>query len=337
MELDHKICYRAVKSRDARFDGRFFTAVRTTGIYCRPICPAMTPKEENCLFFSCAAAAQEAGFRSCLRCRPELSPYLIQQLSKSVFVSRALKLIDEGVLDEFSVDVLAGRLGISERHLRRLFQEELGASPLAVCQTRRILLAKQLLSETSLSISDVAQASGFGSIRRFNDVIRQIYQCMPSELRRAQESSLSHGISVRLPYRPPYNWQAVVDFLALRATPGVEEVRDGCYRRTILLAGSCGVVQVSPEPEENCLRLTIRFPRLSALGQIVSRVKQLFDCSANIDEIGEHLRQDECLEQLVSRCPGLRVPGGWSRFELAVRAILGQQVSVKAATAMAGK
>jgi AraC family transcriptional regulator, regulatory protein of adaptative response / DNA-3-methyladenine glycosylase II len=337
MELDHDICYRAVKSRDARFDGRFFTAVKTTRIYCRPICPAMTPKAENCLFFACAAAAQEAGFRSCLRCRPELSPDLIQQLSKSAVVTRALKLIDQGTLDQCSVEELAGRLGIGERHLRRLFQEELGASPLAVGQTRRILLAKQLLNETDLSISDVAMASGFGSIRRFNDVIRQVYKRMPSELRRARAASVSENMSVRLFYRPPYNWQSFIDFLKPRATPGVEEVADGSYRRTISLQGVQGVVQISPQPGENCLRLTICFPNLSALPQIVGRFKQIFDCSANVDEIARHLMQDESLAKRVLRLPGLRVPGAWDRFELAVRAILGQQVSVRAATTLAGR
>lgn len=338
MELNDDICYRAVKSRDARFDGRFFTAVRTTGIYCRPVCPAVAPKAENCVFYACAAAAQEAGFRPCLRCRPELSPDMLQQLSKSRFVARALKQIDEGALDECSVEDLATRLGIGERHLRRLFQEELGATPLAVGQTKRVLMAKQLLTETSLSMSDVALASGFGSIRRFNDVIKQVYQRMPSELRRTNvPPAATNTISVKLPYRAPYNWEAFVAFLKPRITPGVEEVTDKYYRRTISLQGKHGIIEVASELESDCLRLTIDFPLLSAMPQIVSRVKNMFDCSANIEEIDRHLKMNEHMKRLVLASPGLRVPGAWDRFELAVRAILGQQISVAAATTMAGR
>jgi AraC family transcriptional regulator of adaptative response / DNA-3-methyladenine glycosylase II len=337
MDIEPEICYRAVKARDARFDGRFFTAVRTTGIYCRPICPATAPKAENCLFFSCAAAAQEAGFRPCLRCRPELSPDLLHELSKTAVVARALRLIDEGLLDSCSIEDLATKLGMGERQLRRLFQEELGASPLVVAQTKRILLAKQLLIETGLSMTDVAMASGFGSIRRFNDVIRREFSRMPSDLRRSRTSAVRETISVALPFRPPYNWQAIVEFLKMRATPGVEEVSDLCYMRTISLNGINGVIKVEPELDNNCLRLTIQSPQLILLPQIVSRVKRMFDCSANMESIDDHLKGDRKLAAVINKDPGVRVPGTWDKFELAIRAILGQQISVRAATTLAGR
>ena len=229
MDLDHDACYRAVETRDARFDGRFFTAVKTTGIYCRPVCPARTPKRENVIFYPTAAAAQEAGFRPCLRCRPETSPDLGAWRGASNTVSRALVLIEAGALDEGDVDALAGRLGVGERQLRRLFRRHLGASPVAVAQTRRVLLAKQLIHETRLSMTEVALAAGFGSVRRFNETFQQLYDRPPIALRRSgrEPTSAAGAVTLKLPYKPPYDWDAILAFLAPRAIPGVEVVEAG--------------------------------------------------------------------------------------------------------------
>ncbi len=246
MQLDPEICYRALKARDARFDGRFFVAVRSTGVYCRPICPASTPRRENCEFVACAAAAQEAGFRPCLRCRPESSPGTPAWLGTSATVSRALRLIGEGCLDESPVGELAERLGLGERQLRRLFLRHLGAAPLAVAQNRRLLFAKKLIDETPLPMSEIAFAAGFSSIRRFNAAIRGAYRRSPSQLRRSRRTSgpsRAAGTRLRLPYRPPFDWQGLLDFLAPRATPGIERVADGVYLRSVAIgaAGSdCG-------------------------------------------------------------------------------------------------
>lgn len=253
MNLDHDICYRALASRDARFDGRFFIGVRTTGIYCRPICPAPTAKPENTLFFPTAAAAQEAGFRPCLRCRPEAAPDSgawrgVSNSGYSNTVSRALGLIEAGVLDERGVAALAERLGVGDRQLRRLFAAHVGASPLGVAQTRRVLLARQLLHETGMPITDIAFASGFGSIRRFNEVFQQLYGRPPSALRRGAQAGqpqvAGEGVTLLLRYRPPYDWQAMLDFLSARVIVGVERVVDGVYWRSIGINGVQGTVQV---------------------------------------------------------------------------------------------
>lgn len=233
MRIDADACYRAVKTRDARFDGHFFTGVTTTGVYCRPICPAPTPQRKNCRFFACAAAAQEAGFRPCLRCRPEISPGLPAFNGTSSTVSRALRLIAEGALAEGSIESLALRLGIGERHLRRLFDEYLGASPIAVESTRRFLLAKRLLTETTLPVTDISYAAGFSSVRRFNDVMKAAYGRTPRELRRKSGNARGSAINLTLPFRPPYNWTLSMRFLAPRAIPGVEQVTPEFYRRTL--------------------------------------------------------------------------------------------------------
>jgi AraC family transcriptional regulator of adaptative response / DNA-3-methyladenine glycosylase II len=341
MQLNHDICYRAVQARDARFDGQFFTAVSSTGIYCRPICPATTPKPENCTFFACAAAAHEAGYRPCLRCRPEISPDLSASLGGSGIVTRALRLIAEGALDEGSVHELAAQLAVTERHLRRLFVEHLGAAPVVVAQTRRILFAKQLLDETALPISEVALAAGFGSIRRFNDVMQTTYGRAPRELRHGREEEPSGaspvGITLRLPFSPPYNWAALVRSLAPKMTAGVETVSAERYRRTIAVNGVHGTVEVRPAPGHNHLLATIRHPSVGALGGIVERLRRMFDVSANAAAIDGHLGADPILAPIVAAQPGLRVPGAWDNFELAVRTILGQQISVAAATTLAGR
>jgi AraC family transcriptional regulator of adaptative response / DNA-3-methyladenine glycosylase II len=343
MLLDRDACYRAIQARDPRFDGRLFTAVRTTGVYCRPVCPARTPKLANVLFFATAAAAQEAGFRPCLRCRPESSPDLGAWRGTSSTVSRALALIADGALDggAAAVDRLAQRLGIGERQLRRLFEQHLGASPIAVAQTRRVLFAKQLLHETRMRMVDVALAAGFGSVRRFNETFQRLYARPPSVLRRQRvrgaEADARSGITLKLTYAPPYDWDAMIQFLAARAVPGVEVVEPTRYRRTIELDGRYGTVEVTPLPARNALVATIRFPTVTALPTIVARIRQLFDLGADIETIGAQLAADPSLAALVAARPGLRVPGAWDGFELAVRAVLGQQVTVTAARQLAGK
>ncbi len=340
MTLDHDACYRAVCARDARFDGSFFTGVTTTGIYCRPICPAPTPKRENVSFFPSAAAAQAAGFRPCLRCRPEIAPELAAWRGTSNTVSRALALMEKGALDGAPVADLAERLGLGERQLRRLFRRHLGASPLAVAQTRRLLLAKQLIHETNLSMTEVALAAGFGSVRRFNETFRQMFQRQPASLRRREVavSSLSTAgdVSLSLSYRPPYDWQSILSFLARRAIPGIETVIDESYARTIEIDGQHGIVSIQRAAGE-ALRATIRFPRLAALPLIIARLRRVFDLAADPQAIAVHLAEDRVLAPLVGVRPGLRVPGAWDGFELAVRALLGQQISVAAARTLAGR
>jgi len=338
MDLSPDACYRAFAARDARFDGRVFVGVHTTGIYCRPICPARSPKRENVSFYFSAAAAQAAGFRPCLRCRPELSPETPAWQGSSHTVSRALALIETGTLDEGSVDDLAARLGVGGRQLRRLFQQHLGASPVAVAQTRRVLLAKQLIHDTNLTMTEVALASGFGSVRRFNETFRSLFQRPPASLRRSRavETANAGAVTIRLPYRPPYDWDVLRTFLAARAIPGVEAVSAATYARTIALEGRSGTLVVEPG-DRNTLRATVRFSGLDVLPRIIGRVRRVFDLAADPALIGAHLAEDPVLAPLVAARPGLRAPGAWDGFELAVRAILGQQISVTAATNLAGR
>ena len=339
MDMDFEACRRAFQTRDPRFDGRIFGAVKSTGIYCRPICPARTPKAENMTFYPTAAACQEAGYRPCLRCRPESSPDLGAWRGTSNTVSRALALIEAGALDNGDVDGLAGRLGVGERQLRRLFKQHLGASPVAVAQTRRVLLAKQLIQETLLPMGEVALASGFGSVRRFNETFQQLFDRPPGALRRsrAEESSAAAGgITVKLPYKPPYDWDAMIGFLAARAIPGVESVTPRRYARTLAIDGVMGVLTVSPGAG-NFLSAEIRFQTVQALPAVIARIRRVFDLSADPGLIGAHLGHDPVLARLVAERPGLRAPGAWDGFELAVRAILGQQITVTAARGLAAK
>ena len=340
MDLEHDACYRAVKLRDARFDGRFFTAVKTTGIYCRPICPARTPLSKNVTFFPTAAAAQEAGFRPCLRCRPETAPDMGAWRGTSNTVSRGLALIELGALDEADVESLATRLGMGERQLRRLFRTHLGASPIAVAQTRRILLAKQLLHETRLPMTEVAFAAGFSSIRRFNETFQDLYGRPPGALRRLggeEVSAAEQGeFSLLLRYQPPYDWPAMLEFLAARAIPGVERVTGDSYARTFCLDGIQGTVTVRPAPG-NALRAHIRTIKLIILPGIIARLRRVFDLAADPLAISAHLACDPSLQKLVSKRPGLRVPGAWDGFELAMRAVLGQQITVAGAVRLAAR
>lgn len=341
MELTRTVCDRARLARDARFDGRFFIGVTSTRIYCRPVCPAPSPKPANIVYYPSAAAAAEAGFRPCLRCRPETSPGTPAWLGTSVSVSRGLKLIAEGALDDAGVDELAGRLGLGSRHLRRMFLQHLGATPVAVAQTRRVHFAKKLIDETGLPMTEVAMASGFGSIRRFNATFQKLYGRTPGDLRRStareRVPNEAGAYTFRLGYRPPYNWAAMIGFLAPRAIPGVEQITIDEYRRTISLDGRTGFISVRPVFAKNYLELRIEFPEPGALFRIVERVRNIFDLRADPAEVDEHLRRDARLEAMVKDRAGMRVPGCWDGFEIAVRAILGQQVSVKGATTMAGR
>lgn len=338
---DRETCYRALQARDRRFDGRLFVGVTSTGIYCRPICPARTAKFENCRFFASAAAAQDAGFRACLRCRPEISPEVAGWRGTSNTVSRALMFLAEGFLDRdgANVEALAERVGIGERQLRRLFQQHLGASPLSVAQTRRILFAKQLLHETRLSMTDVAMAAGFGSVRRFNETFQELYKRPPSELRRARRmpEQTPAVITLHAAYQPPYDWSAMYAYLAARAIDGVEEVTNGYYRRTVSHEANCGVIEVTDNPRRHGLAVRIRFPNVRALPAIILRVRRMFDLYADVNRIAAHLAKDPALACRIAERPGLRAPGGWDGLELAVRAVLGQQISVEAARQLAAR
>lgn len=338
--LDTRVCDRARLARDARFDGRFFVAVLSTGIYCRPICPSPTARRENVRYFRSAEEAVAAGFRPCLRCRPETAPGTPAWNGTSATVNRALRLISECLPQAETVAGLAERLGVSARHLNRLFRAHLGASPVAVARTRRLHFAKQLISDTDLPMFRVALASGFRSVRRFNDSICELYGRTPSELRRMRPIA-SHArpdeYVFRLPYRPPYDWKSLLAFLEGRAIPGVEEVVSGAYRRSFALDGRHGILEVRHEESVHALEARIRFREPLSLLPIVTRLRAMFDLAADTAVIAGLFRRDLLLGRLVRRYPGLRVPGAWDGFELAVRAILGQQVSVAAASTLAGR
>lgn len=342
MELpSRKACYRALESRDVRFDGFLFVGVSSTGVYCRPICPARTPKFEHCTFYGSAAAAQEAGFRPCLRCRPEIAPDVTMWRGTSNTVSRALALIAEGALDglENSVEKLSTRVGVGERQLRRLFLQHLGASPISVAQTRRVLFAKQLIHDTRMPMADIATAAGFNSVRRFNETFLALFHRPPRELRKRRTGGEQERdiIILRLRYRPPYDWKDMLAYLRARAIPAIEIVEDGRYLRTIEINGALGSIAVAHLPEERSLEVRILFPDLRALPAIVARVRRLFDLGADIEIIDAHLSADPALAELVRQRPGLRAPGGWDGFEVAIRAVLGQQVSVAGARQLAGR
>ncbi|MGD8377384.1 MAG: AlkA N-terminal domain-containing protein, partial [Acidobacteriota bacterium] len=339
MDLDRDSCYRAFTSRDPRFDGRFFVGVRTTGIYCRPICPARTPRATNVEFFPCAAAAEESGFRACRRCRPETAPGTPAWNGSSTTVARALRLIRDGALDEAGLPELAARLGVGERHLRRLFTRHLGASPLAVARTRRVHFARRLIDETDLPMGHVANGSGFRSVRQFNHDVRRTFHASPTELRRRvrREAADAEGITLHLPYRPPLDWGQFVAYLELRALPGVEAIDASGYRRAVRGRNGPGLLEVSPVPSADRLRLHVVVDGESDLIGIVERVRRLFDLETDPAPIAAHLRRDPILRPRVDARPGLRVPGAFDPLEVAVRAVLGQQVTVRGATTIAGR
>ncbi|HEY6578011.1 MAG TPA: AlkA N-terminal domain-containing protein [Rhizomicrobium sp.] len=338
--LDWRICSRARLSRDPRFDGKFFIGVRGSGVYCRSICPAPTAKEKNCRYFSTAAAAAEAGYRPCLRCRPECSPGTPAWLGTSTTVSRALRLIGESGPEDGGMEKLAGRLGVGPRHLRRLFLQHLGATPNAVAQTRRVHFAKKLIDETNLPMTDLAIAAGYGSTRRFNAAIRNTYHRTPTEIRataRQTKTLPENHYLFRLRFRPPYDWKGLIAFLARSATPGVEAVDETAYRRTISVNGVDGCFEVTPDHAQPSLCARIRFGDPRALYYIVERIRALFDLNADWAPIAKALAADPLLAARLKAAPGLRPPGCWSGFELAVRAIVGRHADTHEAAYLAGR
>jgi AraC family transcriptional regulator of adaptative response / DNA-3-methyladenine glycosylase II len=340
VELNREICRRARLSRDARFDGKFFIAVRTTRVFCRPVCPARSPKEANIDYYPSAAAALQAGFHPCLRCRPESWGTPVWD-GTSTTVIRALRLIEEGALDRAvesaGVDELAGRLGIGARHLRRLFLQHLGATPIAVAQAQRLLSAKKLIDETTLPLTTVAIASRYGSIRRFNAAFRATYGRSPRELRRSSKRlSASTACTLQLRFRPPYDYDALLGFLARRAIAGVEYIHGDTYRRTFVLDGEPGWLEVQPRAS-HALTLRIERVRPARLLYVVARVRRMFDLDADPLAIHSSLKRDPLLARFIRARPGLRVAGAWDAFELGVRAILGQQVSVAGASTLTAR
>jgi AraC family transcriptional regulator of adaptative response / DNA-3-methyladenine glycosylase II len=338
--LDREALHRARLSRDPRFDGKFFIAVTSTGIYCRPICPSPTSKNSNVQYYATAAAAAEAGFRPCLRCRPEAAPGTPAWIGTSTVVRRALRLIDDGALDDASVESLAMRVGVGARHLNRLFLQYVGASPIAVAQTRRLQFAKHLLDETGLPITQIALAAGFGSIRRFNTAFQNTYSRAPRELRkrpRGEPVDARDEVVLRLAYRPPYHWGQMHDFLAKRALPGVERVDARGYARTVALSAGPAVVCVRPLESQDALELRVKGAPPAALFQLLSAARRTFDLAADPAAIALAFKSDPLLSPLVRNAPGLRIPGAWDPFECAVRAVLGQQVSVAAGRTLAAR
>jgi AraC family transcriptional regulator, regulatory protein of adaptative response / DNA-3-methyladenine glycosylase II len=336
VEFTRKTCQAARISRDARFDGKFFVGVKTTRIFCRPVCPARPPKEENVSYYPSAAAALQAGLRPCLRCRPE-SWGTAAWNGTSTTVARALRLIHEGKTHEGGIDQLAERLGIGSRHLRRLFVQHLGATPIAVAQAQRLLAAKKLIDETALPFTTIAIAARYGSIRRFNAAFQTTYGRSPRELRRDRKQRPSAGpITLTLRFRPPYDYDALLEFAAKRAIAGVEHVEGDVYRRTFTLDGQAGWLEVRPNGA-NALALKLDFVEPKRLLHVVARVRRMFDLDADPLAINSSLRRDPMLARLVKARPGLRVAGAWDGFELGVRAILGQQVSVAGASTLTAR
>lgn len=334
--LDDEACWAAVASRDRRFAGRFVLAVKTTGVYCRPGCPAPLPKRRNTAFYLVPSAAEDDGFRPCLRCRPETAPGTPAWRGTSAVVSRALKRLQDD--PSASAEALADGLGVGERHLRRLFLEHLGTTPGAVARTGRLHFARRLLDESALPMSEVAFASGFGSVRQFNDAMKRTFGRPPGDLRRQGRSAAAAGpLTLRLPYRTPFDWNALLGFFGARAIPGVESVADGVYRRTVRLPDGAAILRVADDAARSALVLETDGATTRHLLEIAARVARQFDLSADPGPIAAHLARDPFLEPLVARRPGLRVPGAYDPFETSVRAILGQQVSVSAATTLSGR
>ncbi len=338
MNLNPDQCYQAVLTRDARFDGRFFVAVRSTHIYCRPICRVKTPMQKNCTFYSHAAAAEVAGYRPCKRCRPELAPGNSPMEISSQLARATAFHIGQDYLADHSLADLASQLGITDRQMRRVFHDEFGVSPVEFWQTQRLLLAKQLLTDSGMPITSVALASGFQSVRRFNTLLKARYRMTPTELRRTQRPHAPakfHDFAFRLSYRPPFDWDRLLAFLAQRAVPHIEIVRDGAYLRTVLVERRdrtfTGFVEVRNDPAARVLTVRLSDALLPACAIVLERVKRLFDLDADPDVI------ERALGKLAANTPGLRLPGSFDSFEMAVRAVLGQQVSVAGARTFAGR
>ena len=341
MNTERRALYKALTARDARFDGVFFVGVTSTGIYCRPICPARTPKEANCVFFSGPHEAEAAHFRPCLRCRPELAPGNAPIDDSQRIAQLLVQRLDDGTLgDDAGLEAIADQFELSSRQIRRIVQKELGVSPIQLLQTRRLLLAKQLLTETALPVTEIAFSSGFSSLRRFNDAFNTRYGLSPTRLRKkvvsGEASARAEGTStLQLAYRPPYDWAGVLAFLATRELKGVEWVTADAYARTVTLGDKRGWIRVTRKAGKNALLLEFTHSLTPVLPALLGRVRNLFDLNARPDVISKQLRRDPRLAALVKRTPGMRVPGAFSGFELGLRAILGQQVTVKAATTLA--
>jgi AraC family transcriptional regulator of adaptative response / DNA-3-methyladenine glycosylase II len=339
MTLNDDACYRALLTRDPRFDGVFFIAVKTTGIYCRPVCTARTPGRDRVRFFTSPALAESHGFRPCLRCRPELAPGQAPVDAVGRTARLAAARIEAGALrNGGSLEKLARELGISSRQLRRDVQQEFGVAPIQLAQTSRLLLAKQLIAESTLPMIAVAEGSGFESVRRFNALFRSHYGLTPTRMRRGSApAGKLDCVRLTLAYRPPLAWESMLRFLGARATPGVEAIVDSAYLRTIRVGTKRGWLRVAPIAGRNALAVELATSLLPELPTVLAKVKHLFDLSARPDVIAECLKSDKKLAAIVRRVPGLRVPGAIDGFELAVRAILGQQISVRAATTLAGR
>lgn len=343
MQKNNVGLYAAFTAKDARFDGRFFVGVSSTGIYCRPVCRARQPKEENCTFFSTAAEAEQAGYRPCLLCRPELAPGASITDASSVLARRAARIIEENCGNGETLNELADQLGCTDRHLRRVFMTEYHVSPVQYLQTCRLLLAKYLLTDTNLTVMDIALASGFGSLRRFNDSFKNHYNLTPTDLRKRMSSEIKERseIIVYLGYRPPYRWEEMLRFLDARTIPGVDLVKDNMYWRTVHILNSkkdhiYGFIKVGNHAAKNALGITLSESLLPVLPQVLARIKNMFDLYCEPETVYQAL-----LSMNEIRCglcvPGIRLPGCFDTFEMSIRAILGQQITVKAASTIAGR
>jgi AraC family transcriptional regulator, regulatory protein of adaptative response / DNA-3-methyladenine glycosylase II len=343
MTQDDRRLYSALTARDARFDGVFFVGVTSTGVYCRPICPVRTPKAANCRFFDTAHEAEHAGFRPCLRCRPELAPGLAPIDDAQRIAQLVVQRLEEGHFDEDAgLEVIADQFELSSRQIRRIVRKELGVPPIQLLLTRRLLLAKQLLTETAWPMTDVAFASGFSSLRRFNDAFMRRYRMPPTRLRRKVNEDAPPAVeretsTLQLAYRPPYDWNGILAFLAARALAGVEHVTDSSYARTVQIGKAKGWIRVTRSPKHHALVIEFTHSLTPVLPALLGRTRALFDLDARPDVIARRLRRDRRLAPAVRANPGLRVPGAFHGFEMGLRAILGQQVTVKAATTIAGR
>jgi AraC family transcriptional regulator, regulatory protein of adaptative response / DNA-3-methyladenine glycosylase II len=342
MDRDRQRLYKALSSRDRRFDGLFFVGVTSTGVYCRPICPVKTPKPFNCRFFDTAQEAEHGGFRPCLRCRPELAPGSAPVDDAARIAQLIVQRLEDGQLDEHAgLEAVADQFQLSSRQIRRIVHNELGVPPMQLLLTRRLLLAKQLLTETALSITDVAFASGFSSLRRFNDAFGKRYGMPPTRLRKSTDGLVTatdgQTSTLQLAYRPPYDWDGMLAFLALRALGGVEHITSGAYARTVQLGDARGWLKVTHARKGHALSVELTHTLMAALPAVLRRLRALFDLDARPDLIAKHLSRDARIAATVRMHRGLRVPGAFNGFEMGVRAILGQQVTVKAATTLAGR
>jgi AraC family transcriptional regulator of adaptative response / DNA-3-methyladenine glycosylase II len=330
-ELDVAFSRQAVYSRDRRFDGRFFAGIATTGIYCRPVCPVSFGAPDRIVWFRSSAAATVAGFRPCKRCRPDTSPGSPAWFGTAAVVSHAVKLISGGALNDGNVEQLSERLGIGSRHLRRLFNQHLGASPLKIARSQRVQLAGNLIAHSAMPIGEIASCAGFASIRHFNHSVKAAFGDSARVIRRLHASPPSaesrDAVIVYLPYRQPFDWAGLIRFLGERATPGVERIENGSYSRTVEVEGLVGTIQVRDQPDRGRLAMRVRLPKYDCLMQIVQRATRLFDLEADTLQIVRHLSRHPSLTEIVLAHPGLRVPGAWDGFEIAVRAVLGQQLT----------